>query len=100
MGAARRRAAGAGNAQAHLVETRLRAEIEGLAVLVAPRHVVRMLRTGDRAEVPAFGRQDPETAGAGNVEVALLIHLDAVDGVLPRGRGHVEEELAPADRAV
>jgi hypothetical protein len=42
--------------------------------------------------------KNPDAARAADVEVAVAIDLDAVDGVLARRVGHVVEDLAGADR--
>jgi hypothetical protein len=42
---------------------------------------MRMFRRDDRAQMFRFGRNDPQPAGAGNVEVTLLVDFDSVDGV-------------------
>ena len=55
---------------------------------------MRVLGPLERAEVLALGREDPEAAGPGDVEVAALLDLDPVDRVLARGARHVEEHAA------
>ena len=52
----------------------------------------------DRAEMFAFGRNDLQTAGSGDITIAGGIDLDAVDGVFAFERREVKEQLAVRDR--
>src|SRR6266566_3209221 len=88
--------ANAGHVQTNSVEPAAGAEVQGLAVLVPPGEVVRVLGANDRSEMLSFGREDPQAAGTRDVKVSLLVDLDPVDGVFARRRGHVEEERALA----
>ncbi len=47
--------ADAGNIQTHPVQTASGAQIQGLAILIAPGKIVRMLGRDDRAQVFALG---------------------------------------------
>src|SRR5690348_18352781 len=58
------------NIQPHFVECALRTKIQRLSVIVPPRHIVWMLGRDHRPQVFSFGRNDPQTARPGNVEVA------------------------------
>src|SRR5215207_5352581 len=87
----------AGDAQPHSVDACQGGDVERAAVRVAPGQVVRILGQLDQPELLAPGRQDPDAAGTADVEVAVAVDLDAVDGVLARRVGHVVEDLAAAD---
>src|SRR5262245_60041910 len=70
----------AGNIQSHLVETASSTQVQRLAV-VAPGHVVWMLRSDYRSQVLSFRRNDPQTTRAGHVQVAALIDLHAIERI-------------------
>src|SRR5213593_4503718 len=82
------------NIQSYSVHTCLRGQVERFALVVAPGQVVWMLGSLDSSQVCACGREDPESARAGNIHVPFLIDLYAVYRVFPRCAGHVEEDLA------
>src|SRR5688500_15627628 len=84
----------AGNVQRHPVKRVARGHVQRAAVRVAPGEVVGMLRRLDGAEVLPFRGQDPEAPRTGDVNIALLIDLDAVYGVLARRAGHIDEDLS------
>jgi len=84
-----------GDLQRHAIESPLRRQIKGVSV-VAPCHIVRMLGRDDRAEMFCFRRDDPQSAGARDIEVAASVDFDAVDGVFSRRLRHVEENSAIA----
>src|SRR5262245_9762870 len=69
-------------------------QVECLSVVVAPGHVVRMLRSFESAEVFALRRKNPQPTRPGHVHVALLINFDAVNGVFARCARHIEEDFA------
>src|ERR1051326_7638623 len=50
------------NVQSDAIKTRTRAEIQSLAVGIAPGHVVRVFWRDDRAEVFTFRRDYPQAA--------------------------------------
>src|SRR5512141_1019363 len=82
------------NIQWHAIERVLRRDVERLAVGTAPGEVVRVFWRLDRAQMFAVGGDHPDAAGAADVEVAALVDLDAVDGILAGRFGHVEEDFA------
>src|SRR5258705_3013778 len=90
----------AGNVQAYAVQPRARAEIECLAVSVAPCHVVRVTRCDNRAHVFTFRRDYPKTARPRNIQIALLVHFDSVEAVFASRAGEIEKEIAMAKRAI
>ena len=92
--------ANAWDVQPHLVEAASSAEVQGLSVVIAPSHVVGVLRGDDRSQVFAFGRNDPQTAWTGDIQIAALVHLHAVERVFARRGRHIEEDLAIRRRAV
>jgi hypothetical protein len=59
-----------------------------------------MLRPANRAEVPTVTIQNPQTTGTADIHVAALVHFDAVNRVVSRRAGHVEEHVALAECAV
>src|SRR4051812_16833483 len=72
---------------AHAVDRRRGRDVQGLPVGVAPVQVADRLGHLDRAEVLALGREDQDAVGAGDVDVALLVELHAVDEVTLREVG-------------
>src|ERR1044072_6396589 len=80
--------------EADAVDARERRDVQRAAVVVAPGQVVRRLGEAQRAEVLAGGGQDPDAAGAADVEIAVAVDLEPVDGVLAGRAGHVEEDRA------
>src|SRR5438270_1102841 len=81
--------ANAGHVQTNPVEPASSADVQRLAVLIPPGEIVRVLGADDRAEVLPFGREHPQAAGTGDIEVSLLVDLDPIDRVFTRRRGHV-----------
>src|SRR5258708_40134615 len=61
---------------------------------------MRMFRALERSQVPAFGRDDPQAAGATDKDVSRSVHLDTVNGVLTRRAGHIEEQFTFAEGAI
>src|SRR6516162_5618871 len=59
--------------QSNSIQPCLCTQIQGLAVIVAPSKIVWMLRPDNRAQVLAFRRNDPQSAGTGDIQVAVLI---------------------------
>lgn len=59
------------DAERHPVQRAAGGEIQRPSVRIAPGHVVRVAWCIDRAEVPTLGREDPQPAGAGDLEIAL-----------------------------
>src|SRR5713101_9778907 len=53
-----------------------------------------MLGTFDGSQVFACGRDDPQSTGTGDVEIALLVHFDPVERILSGCASHIEEDLA------
>src|SRR5262245_22147200 len=62
-----------GNIQPDPVHTGLGGQIQRSAVVIAPRHIVGMLWAGERAQVLAVRRNDPQPAGTRDIEVPVLI---------------------------
>ena len=61
---------------------------------------MRVARRDDRAEVFAFRRDDPKSAGSRNVQIAFLIDLDAVESVFAGRAREIEEEFSILQRAI
>src|SRR5262249_29782594 len=53
-------------------------DVKRLAVFVAPGYVAYTLGDFDGAEMLAFGRDDPDAARAGAVDIAFLVDANAV----------------------
>ena len=70
--------------QLDAIEGAARAQIKRAAVRATPGEVVHRLRGGDRAEMMSLRVEDPDAAGSGKIEVALHVHLDAVERFLAR----------------
>ena len=62
--------------------------------------ISRQLGAADRTQMPAFRRDDPESARSGDVQVAALVDLDAVQRFFAGCAGHVEEDTPVRERAV
>src|SRR4030095_933264 len=78
-----------GKTQMHPIQPAAGAQIERLALLVAPGPVGHVLGRNDRPEMPTSWRYDPEPARARDVKVALLVHFDPVNSVVALRTGHV-----------
>src|SRR5436309_1230610 len=83
-----------GNIQSNPIQARLRAQVEGLTVIVPPGKVVRMLWADDRSHVLAFGRDNPKPARTRSVEIPLLVDFHSVERVFAFGGSHIEEHFA------
>src|SRR5215210_484787 len=65
----------------HAVDRRRGRDVQRLPVVVAPVHVADGLGDLDRPEVLPLGREDHDASGAGDVDIAVLVELHAVDEV-------------------
>src|SRR5689334_14466484 len=79
------------NVEPHSVQPVERAYVEGLAVFVSPRDVVRFLGRNDGSKVLALGRQNPEAAWACHIEIAPPIDFHAIERIFTGGAGHIEK---------
>src|SRR5580700_4918557 len=82
-----------------LVDAGARGDVERLLVGVAEAHIGGLLRCADGAEVLAFGRDDPDPAGAGLVEIALGVDPQSVGDAARGVLAQVDEQLAVGERA-
>ena len=80
--AVERARARSGDRKPHPVEPAPGGHVERLPVRIAKGEVGRELRRQDGAEVLARGREDPDSARTRDVEVAALVHLEPVEGLL------------------
>src|SRR5580704_10115826 len=84
-----------------LVDRRTRRNVERLAVVVAEADVGRLFGRPDGAAMLALGRDDPNAAGAGDINIALGVDPHAVgDAALGRVLAQVDEQLAVREHAV
>ena len=77
----------AGDVHPNAVQPGPGGHVQRAPIRVAPRHVGRDQVRLDGAEVPPVRRDDPDPAGTGRPQVALLVDLQAVGrAALPRSR--------------
>src|SRR5918911_4783863 len=86
--------ANARDGESEAVDAGERRHVQGAPVGITPGQVVRALRQPERAEVPPVGAEHPDAAGAADVQVAGLVDLEPVNGILARRTGHIEQDPA------
>src|SRR5262245_44620362 len=69
----------AGDVHAHAVDGRRRRDVQRLPVVVAPVEVAGAFGDVDGPEMLALRAKDPNAPGPGDVDVAALVRLHAVD---------------------
>src|SRR5688572_19901424 len=91
---------GSGDFQPDPIKTVAGCQVEGSSVGIAPAHVVRMHWSSDGPQMLPSRRDDPQAAWPGDINVAALVYLHTINGVLAVPAGQVEEEAAVLNPAV
>src|SRR5271165_2400249 len=61
---------------------------------------MRMFRASNRSQMLALWRDNPHSTGTRYVEIALLVDLHPIEGILAFRRSHIEKHVAIRKRSV
>src|SRR5258706_10503087 len=89
-----------GNIQTHSVKSLARCHVKRLPISIAPVTVRRHLGGLDGSQVLAVGRENPDAAGTGSIEVSLRIHLQTVRQTVLLFFRYVEKHASLRQRSV